>query len=273
MPGTARTFIGYLFVEGNDMRLRIFTVITLALLTVSVSIGNSLRSKAPAPNTLTKAERAAGWRLLFDGKTLNGWRGFHEQQMPSAWSVTDGTLHKALILVERNGKNVPAEGTDIITLEQFENFELQLEWKLAKGGNSGIKYLVQESLPPQGAHAISFEMQILDDEYHPDAKMGSNGNRTAGSLYDLIPAKNKVLKPVGEFNHVRLVKKGGHVEHWLNHIKVLEFEIGSEALKSRIAESKFKNTAGFGEAKKGHILIQDHGDPAWFRNIKIRELQ
>lgn len=218
----------------------------------------------------TAAPTAGEWRPLFDGKTLTGWRGFHRDKVPEGrWAVEDGSI-----------KKLPAEGElgqaggDLITVEQFENFEFELEWKLTRGGNSGIKYLVQESLPKDGYSGVSFEMQILDDENHPDAKKGISGNRTAGSLYDLIPAAaNKVLKPVGEFNLIRLVKKGNHVEHWLNGVKTLEFELGSAELKARIAASKFRDTVGFGEARKGHILLQDHGDAVWFRNIRIRELR
>ena len=139
--------------------------------------------------------------------------------------------------------------------------------------NSGIKYLVSESLPPTGKSGVSFEYQVLDDENHPDARAGIAGNRTAGSLYDLIPAsKDKKAKPVGEFNQTRIIVKGNHIEHWLNGVKVVEFDRSSEDYKKHLAESKFKNTKGFGEAKQGHVLLQDHGDEVWYRNIKIRSL-
>ena len=165
-------------------------------------------------------------------------------------------------------------GGDLITVDQFRNFEFSIEWRLAKGGNSGIKYLVSESLPPTGKSAVSFEYQVLDDDNHPDAKAGIAGNRTAGSLYDLIPAsKNKKVRPIGEFNETRIVVKGNHIEHWLNGVKVVEYERSGDALKAAIAQSKFKNTKGFGETAKGHILLQDHGDEVCFRNIKIRELK
>ena len=246
-----------------------FILVTAGLTTVLAKTPNS-RKKEVHSNTLTKAEKAAGWTLLFDGKTLTGWRGFHRDKVPEGrWMVENDCI-----------KKLPAQGElgqaggDLITVDQFENFEFQMEWKITKGGNSGLKYLVQESLPPTGYSGVSFEMQILDDDNHPDAKLGMNGNRTAGSLYDLIPAaKNKVLKPVGEFNQIRLVKKGNHIEHWLNGLKVVEYELHSADLKARIAQSKFKTTAGFGEADKGHLLLQDHGDSVWFRNLKIRELK
>ncbi len=220
-------------------------------------------------NQLTKAEKEAGWRLLFDGQTLNGWRGFHNQKTPGGWVVEDSCIKKT-----RGRGELGEAGGDLITLDQFDNFELELEWKLTKGGNSGIKYLVSESLPPTGKSGVSFEMQVLDDDNHPDAKMGIEGTRTAGALYDLIaPSANKVLKPVGQFNQARLVVRGNHIEHWLNGVKVLEFERGSHEFKARIAQSKFKNTKGFGETAKGHILLQDHGDEVWFRNIKLREVK
>jgi len=222
-----------------------------------------------AMNALTDAEKKAGWKLLFDGKTSTGWRGFHQEKFPEGgWVVEDGCIKHVAAKGELGGR-----GGDIITTEKYDNFEMQLEWRLAPGGNSGIKYLVSEDLPKTGQSAVSFEMQVLDDEGHPDAKMGINGNRTAGSLYDLLPAaKNKVLRPMGEFNHVRLVVQGNHIEHWLNGAKVVEFERGGPELKAAIAQSKFKDAVGFGETAKGHILLQDHGDEACFRNIKIRAL-
>ena len=243
-------------------------IASLSLTLVTLIIVAPAQTKSTA-NQLTGAEKAAGWRLLFDGKTFDGWRGFHSDKVPAGWAIEDGCI-----------KKVPAQGElgqaggDLITGDQFDNFEFSIEWKLSKGANSGIKYLVSESLPPTGRSGISFEYQVLDDENHPDAKAGIAGNRTAGSLYDLIAAsKDKKLNPVGEFNLTRIVVKGNHIEHWLNDVKVLEFERGGEKLKQHIAESKFKNTKGFGETAKGHILLQDHGDAVWYRNIKIRTLK
>jgi hypothetical protein len=241
---------------------------SLLLAVVTLIIAAPAQDKTPA-NQLTEAEKAAGWRLLFDGKTFDGWRGFHSDKVPAGWAIEDGCI-----------KKVPAEGEmgqaggDLITVDQFDNFEFSVEWKLSKGANSGVKYLVSESLPPEGKSAVSFEYQVLDDDNHPDAKAGIAGNRTAGSLYDLIPAsKAKKLNPIGEFNQTRIVIKGNHIEHWLNGMKVVEFERGGEALKKHIAESKFKNIKGFGEIAKGHILLQDHGNAAWYRNIKIRAIE
>jgi hypothetical protein len=243
-------------------------IASLFLTVVTLIIIAPAQNYDPA-NKLSKAEEDAGWRLLFDGKSLNGWRGFHSDKVPAGWAIEDGCI-----------KKIPAQGElgqaggDLITVDQFDNFEFSIEWKLAKGSNSGIKYLVSESLPPSGRSGVGFEYQVLDDDNHPDAKAGIAGNRTAGSLYDLIPASNaKKINPIGEFNQTRIVVKGNHIEHWLNDIKVVEFERGGETLKQHIAESKFKNTKGFGETAKGHILLQDHGDAVWYRNIKIHAIK
>jgi 3-keto-disaccharide hydrolase len=220
-----------------------------------------------APNTLSAAEKAAGWKLLFDGKTTSGWRGFKRAGMPEqGWAVEDGAIkHLA-------GKEGAAGGGDIITVSDYGSFELSLDWKITPGGNSGLKYLVSEDLVKTGHSGVSFEMQILDDERHPDAKAGKSGNRTAGSLYDLIAPSAHTAHPAGQWNTSRLVIQGKHVEHWLNGQRVVQFELGSPELKALIADSKYKTIAGFGENSRGHILLQDHGDEAWFRNIKIREL-
>ena len=245
------------------------TKIASLLLTVVTLIIVAPAQIETSANQLTKAEKDAGWRLLFDGKTLEGWRGFHSDKVPASWTVEDGCIKK----VSEEGE-ASRSGGDLITADQFDNFEFSIEWKLSKGANSGIKYLISESLPPTGRSGVGFEYQVLDDENHPDAKAGIAGNRTAGSLYDLIAAsKDKKLKPVGEFNHTRIIVKGNHIEHWLNDVKVVEFERGGEKLKEHIAESKFKNTKGFGEIAKGHILLQDHGNAVWYRNIKIRALK
>ncbi len=220
-------------------------------------------------NQLTKAEQKAGWRSLFDGKTFTGWRGFHNEKVPEGWIIEDGCISR----VQVHGE-LGAAGGDLITADQFENFEFTMEWKISKGGNSGIKYLVSESLPAKGKSAMSFEMQVLDDDVHPDAKMGINGNRKASTLYDILPTReNKQLKPVGEFNEIRLIVKGNHIEHWLNGAKVLEYERGSDTLKALIAISKFKTEPLFGTFAKGHLLLQEHGDKVWYRNLKIRALK
>lgn len=243
------------------------SVTFLAVLVISQNGSSQTPAKATI-NQLTGTEKTAGWRLLFDGKTFNGWRGFHSDKVPEGWAIEEGAIKKV-----QAQSQLGRAGGDLITVDQFSDFELQIEWKLSPRGNSGIKYLVTESMPPSGRSGVSFEYQVLDDENHPDAKMGIGGNRTAGALYDLIPPGNaRKVKPIGQFNETRIVVRGNRIEHWLNGVKVLEFDRSSADFKQRIAQSKFKNTKGFGEAPKGHILLQDHGDAVWFRNIKIRNL-
>jgi Domain of Unknown Function (DUF1080) len=253
------------------MRIKsILSILVITILAVFASFHSGI-SQTPGKaiiNQLTGTEKKAGWRLLFDGETFNGWRGFHSDKVPEGWVIEEGAIKKAQAQSE-----LGRAGGDLITVDQFSDFELKIEWKLSPRGNSGIKYLVTESMPPSGRSAVSFEYQVLDDENHPDAKMGIGGNRTAGALYDLIPpGKARKVKPVGQFNETRIVVRGDHIEHWLNEVKVLEFDRSSADFKQRIAQSKFKNTKGFGEAPKGHILLQDHGDAVWYRNIKIRSL-
>jgi hypothetical protein len=217
-------------------------------------------------NVLTAAETAAGWRLLFDGKTTAGWRGFKKPTFPEkGWRAEDGILKH-----EKNEEGFHAG--DIVTDEQFDNFELTMDFKVTPRGNSGLKYLVSEEMGKPGT-AVGFEYQILDDDLHPDAKKGKDGNRRCGGLYDLIaPPADKVLHPVGQWNQARLVVDGNNIEHWLNGKKTVSYVRGSAELKALIAESKFKDIPGFGENAKGHILLQDHNDEIGFRNIKVRTL-
>ena len=219
-------------------------------------------------NTLTATERAAGWKLLFDGKTNTGWRGAYQDAFPTqGWKIENGEL-----IVLKSGGAEANNGGDIITTEQYDNFELTLEAKLTPGANSGVKYFVTERLPRSPGSAIGLEFQVLDDDLHPDAKKGKKGNRTVGSLYDLIPAQNKTARPIGEWNQIRLVSNHQHVEHWLNGTKVVDFERGNPAFRKLVADSKYKDYENFGEAAKGHILLQDHGDEVHYRNIKLKPL-
>lgn len=228
------------------------------------------------PNTLTEAERAAGWQLLFDGQTLAGWRGLGRDGVPEAhWRVEDGQIRKvASGDVPTAADGQPLEGGDLMTVEAFDDFELSFEWKVSTGGNSGVKYNVSEALstahPPVNA-ALGFEYQVLDDEAHPDALNGPT--RTAGALYDLLPpSPSKPLRPPGQYNHGRIVFRGGHGEHWLNGERVVAYDLGSAAFAERLAASKYRDLEGFAERRTGHIVLQDHGDDVWFRNIKIRRL-
>src|SRR5512138_2065135 len=220
----------------------------------------------PRPNTLTAAERAAGWKLLFDGRTMAGWRGAYMDGLPErGWKIEDGAL-----VIDESGGGEAAFGGDIVTLDEYGDFDLRVDFMLTPGANSGIKYFVIEEQPKTPGSAKGLEYQLLDDAGHPDAKLGIRGNRTCASLYDLIPATNKPPVPIGAWNRARILVRGRHVEHWLNGVKVLEFERGGPDFLAHKAESKFKDIPGFGEYPRGHILLQDHGNRVSFRNIKIR---
>ncbi len=219
-------------------------------------------------NKLTQAEVNAGWKLLWDGKTAAGWRGARLDHFPEfGWEMKDGIL-----TVLESGGAESRHGGDIVTVKTYGNFELSLEFKLTPGANSGIKYFVFPKQPDQPGSAIGMEYQVLDDDKHPDAKMGVGGNRTVSSLYDLIPAENRAARPIGEWNHARIVVHGSHVEHWLNGVRVLVYDRHSQAFRALIQKSKYENYKDFGQIPEGHILIQDHGDRVSYRNIKIKEL-
>ena len=230
---------------------------------------------AQSPNELTAAERAAGWRLLFDGTSLTGWRGLGYDSVPSAhWRVIDGAIVKIPTgKVQRQADGQPVAGGDLMTIESFDDFELAFEWRVTAGANSGVKYNVSETLSLEHASnhaALGFEYQVLDDVLHPDNKIVSH---RAGALYDIIaPNASKRLHAVGEWNSARIFFRGSHGEHWLNGIKVLEFDLGSARLGSLLDKSKYKPIPGFAERRRGHIVLQDHGDEVHFRSIKIREL-
>jgi hypothetical protein len=243
----------------------------LAALTCAIAA----TSPAQAPNQLTTAERTAGWRLLFDGTSLAGWRGLGYDSVPSAhWRVIDGAIAKIpTAKVQRQADGQPATGGDLMTTDAFRDFELAFEWRVTPGANSGVKYNVSEelSLTHAANHAaLGFEYQVLDDLLHPDNKIATH---LAGSLYDIIaPSAEKSLRPVGEWNSARIVLRGSHGEHWLNGVKVVEFDLGTLRLDSLLEKSKYKPIPGFAERRRGHIILQDHGDEVYFRSIKIREL-
>ena len=225
-------------------------------------------------NTLTEAERRQGWRLLFDGQSTEGWRGAKLDEFPAqGWEVADGELR---VLPGNGGEST--NGGDIVTEENYSDFELVFEFKPSEGANSGVKYFVDPDLNKGQGSAIGLEYQILDDERHPDAKLGVMGNRTMASLYDLIPAsvievpgRGKEYK-IGAWNRGRIVSKDGHVEHWLNGYKVVEYDRLSPTFKALVNYSKYRDWENFGRFPEGPILLQDHGDAVAFRTIKIREL-
>jgi len=213
-------------------------------------------STAPAqamPNALTGRETSEGWRLLFDGRTTAGWRGFRRQTMPGGWQAVDGALTRA------------GEAGDIVTADEFGDFELTLEWSLPRNGNSGVLYRVTEDDDVMWHTAP--EYQIIDNAYKEPLKPV----QYAGANYDLHPPLRDATKPIGSWNQTRLLVRGPHVEHWLNGVKVVEYELWSPDWERRVRESKFKDYPNYGRARRGHIGLQDHGDRVAFRNIKIRE--
>ncbi|CAN5882710.1 DUF1080 domain-containing protein [soil metagenome] len=241
---------------------RVLLLATLAVVALFLS-PSVLRARqaAPAsddkraPNTLTDAERAAGWRLLFDGRTTEGWRGYRREDMPAGWQVVEGTLARV------------AQAGDIITVEQYGSFELALDWNVAPGGNSGIFFHVTED----GDYVWSTgpEMQILDNDGHRD---GLRPETSTGSNYALHAPEKEVARAAGEWNTVRIVVRGNHVEHWLNGERIVVYELGSDDWNARVAATKFGDMPGYGRAGRGHIALQDHGDAVRFRNIRIRVL-
>lgn len=210
------------------------------------------------PNTLNQKEREAGWKLLFDGKTATGWRGYRQEKLPDAWQVKDGAL------------TLTGKGGDIIYEDAFEDFVFKFDWKIAPNGNSGVFYRVDESLP--APYLTGPEYQILDNNStkYGDAKIDTN---IAGSNYGLHESDRDAVKEPGKWNKGRIVVKGNHVEHWLNGKKVVAYELGSEAWKQRVKGTKFANWKHYGTRDKGHLVLQDHGDEVAFRNLKVREIK
>ena len=225
----------------------IFSLILASLFAASFSLSGADAKAKPGK-----------WKVLFDGKSVDKWRGYKMNSFPDhSWKVEEGAIRAI----------AGADGPDIITREKFENFELELDWKASPGANSGIMYRVSEDF---GApYETGPEMQVLDDDKHAD---GRDPKTSAGSLYALIAPKNKKLKPVGEWNQVRIVAQGNQVEYWLNGVKVVEFELGSAELNQLIARSKFKDMPRFAKEKTGFIDLQHHGDEVWYRKIRVRRL-
>lgn len=220
------------------------------------------------PNTLSPREAKDGWALLWDGKSNAGWRGAKMSSFPTnGWVMENGILK-----VVKSGGGESTNGGDIVTTRKYKNFILQVDFKITEGANSGIKYFVNPDLNKGEGSAIGCEYQILDDDKHPDAKLGVKGNRTAGSVYDLIPAPtNKPFKKK-EFNTATIVVDGDKVEHWMNGVKIVEYTRNSQMWNALVAYSKYKDWPHFGNVTEGNILLQDHGDEVWFKNVKIKEL-
>jgi hypothetical protein len=227
----------------------LFTALSLALVAPTARAGD---------NQLTAAEKAAGWSLVFDGKSFDGLRVYRQKGPPAmGWEIKDGMMKTV----------AKVKGADIITDKKYTDFELSWDWRLEPGGNNGVKYCVTEDRPS----APGYEYQMIDDDKHADAKNGPI--RQTASFYYVLPAHNRPLKPGGEWNTSRIVIKGNRVEHWLNGKNVLTYELGSAEVKKGVAESKFAKVAGFGDKITGHIMFTYHQDECWYKNVKVRELK
>jgi len=259
--------------EGKIVKWKNIKILTTDLENSRKQVDSDVPEFSYLKNQLTADESRKGWRLLWDGKSTEGWRGAKLNKFPdNGWEINDG-----LLTVLSSGGAESRNGGDVVTVNSFSNFELSVDFKMTEGANSGIKYFVDSELNKGEGSAIGLEFQVLDDEKHPDAKAGKNGNRTVGSLYDLIRAENngssrgKNFKGIGKWNNARIVVKDGHVEHWLNHVKVVEFDRFSQMFRALVEKSKYEQWANFGQIPEGLILLQDHGDEVSFKNIKIRE--
>jgi len=239
--------------SGSRRLLNAGLVLIVALGTGRSSSAQPIAFERPSgSNTLTSSEQAAGWRLLFDGSTTSGWRGFRQPGVPAGWQVVDGALTRV------------AAGGDLITTDRFANFELDLEWQIAPGGNSGIMFRVSE-VAADAAHLTGPEVQVLDNAGAPNP--GPLG--FAGACYGLYAPSQDVTKPAGSWNAVRLIANGSHIEHWLNGVKIVEYELGSDDWKARVAACKWKDRPDYGTRSRGHIAIQDHGDRVSYRSLRI----
>ena len=262
----------------------IITILVIALLvsckpgtkssdeeTVAGAIADAVAEVVAEPNTLTDKEVEEGWILMFDGESAGKWRGYGKDHFPKAWEIEDGTMH---MLGSGRGEAGAADGGDILYDQKFSNFHLKLEWKISEGGNSGVFYLGQENTELGPIWRTAPEMQVLDNEKHPDATAGKDGNRQAGSLYDLIPAVPQNAKPAGEWNSAEVKIYKGSVWHYMNGEVVLEYHLWTPEWNELVAGSKFPglNPDWANVASEGFIGLQDHGDDVWYRSIKIKEL-
>lgn len=218
------------------------------------------------PNILTEVEKNEGWKLLFDGKTANGWRKFKSDKVPAAWTINNEAIS---FDPSKKIKGQPETGGDLVTDAEFENYELSLEWKIQACGNSGVIFNVQEGETHDAVWKTGPEMQVLDNTCHPDAKISKH---RAGDLYDLISCNRETVKPAGQWNLAKIISNQGRYEFWLNGVKTVEFVMNNPEWELLVATSKFKDMPDFGKFTKGHIALQDHGDQVWYRNIKIKEL-
>jgi hypothetical protein len=234
------------------------SILFLALVVLSSSCSET---KKATGNNMAQSETDQGYRSLFDGKTMNGWRTYQNKPADS-WMVNDGTLYCKGSTTDKTDRRA-----DLITTVEFENFDLSLDWKISPKGNSGIMYMVTEQYP--AAYLSGPEYQIIDDKNFPEKL--ENWQMT-GANYAMDPAPTAAPNPPGEWNHARIVVNKGHVEHWLNGKKIVEYQLWTDEWKQKKLAGKWKDAEGYGMSKKGHIALQDHGSEAWFKNIKIKEL-
>jgi hypothetical protein len=234
---------------------------------VSINAAAQTTTKKMQDNSLSNEEKNQGWTLLFDGKTTKGWHTYGYNSVGKAWNIHDGSLH----LDVANQKDWPAdESKDILTDAEYDNFHLQVDWKLAKKGNSGIIFYVKEDKAKyRNTYETGLEMQVLDNQGHPDAKIHKH---RAGDLYDLIPSSAEVVKPAEEWNHAEIICKDGKVDFYLNGVHIVTANLWDDNWKQMVANSKFKTMPDFGTFKKGKIALQEHREEVWFKNIKIRKL-
>ena len=255
----------------KSLLLILFVSVLFVLNSSAAPKKNEGKKEKGAMNALTSDEKAHGWILMFNGKTSDGWRGYNKTNFPSDWSVENGTLK---LKGSGNGEAGSVNGGDLIYgKEKFSNFDLKIEWKISEGGNSGIFYLAQE-IPGKEIWRTAPEFQLLDNDRHPDALLGKDGNRKAGSLYDLIPAKPQNTKPAGEWNSVEIISYQGTIVHKQNGETILEYHLWTPEWNDLVKNSKFPtyNPDWAKVAKEGYIGLQDHGNDVWLRNIKIKKL-
>jgi hypothetical protein len=246
---------------GHHDAIRRISISTVAFLAAAAcSPGGSLPPSGDAPDSAMRSAASGEWEILFDGSGLESWRGFRRDDVPAAWSVQDGML--AFTPIDDDGQR-----GDIMTRDVYGDFELELEWRIAEGGNSGIMYRVTED--ERATWLSGLEMQVLDDARHSDGRIPSH---RAGALYDLVVPPEGITEPVGEWNDARIEVRNNRIRHWLNGHLTADVEIGSDDWNARLAASKFADVPSFAAASEGHIALQDHGDPVWYRDIRVRRL-
>jgi hypothetical protein len=269
------------FNENKNMKKSFLSIAVLMLLPVMAlqvsgqqkNVKTNIKTKQSKPvtlpdNTLSAKEKKHGWILLFDGKTSNGWMNPKTRKFPeNGWEIKDGVLSVNPATKAQGG------GGDIVSFKTYRNFDLVVDFKYTPGANSGIKYFVDIESDNGKLAGIGCEYQVLDDKLHPDAKLGKNGDRTLAGLYDLIPPKPKLDNGPDNWNHAEIIVKGNKVQHWLNGKLTVEYERGNDAWRALVATSKFKDSPGFGEVRDGRLLLQDHGNVVYYKNIKIKELK